>query len=247
MIVAHVPFLVNLASTDSNVRQRSLERLVTEMISAEELGIDRMVLHHGNSLRGDPRQGLILIAQGINEVFSQLPRSRTMILLETMAGQGSQLGSTFQELAFILERVIMNNRLGICCDTCHMYAAGYDIRSYNGLAKVMQEFDKILGFNRIQAFHLNDSRYPLFSKIDRHCSIGSGLLGFQVFQAIVSDQRFNRIPMIVDNPDRDRKSLHDPLLLKRLRADSATVVDPLLPEWASSWQLRLIDMNLAEM
>jgi deoxyribonuclease-4 len=240
-VIAHVPFLVNLASPDSTTQRRSTERLITELLSAEQLGIDRIILHPGNSIGRDPKTALMRIAQGVTEAFLQTPKCKTMILLETMAGQGSQLGSRFEELAFIFEHVDASKRLGICWDTCHLYAAGYNLRGRDGFIRVMHEFDKILGVTLIKAFHLNDSKCPLFSKIDRHCSIGSGLLGFQVFHAIVTDQRFGSIPMIVENPDRDRKSLQDILLLKDLRSKLTVPVDPSLPNWASSWQMPLLD------
>ena len=239
IVVAHVPFLVNLASPNPNVYKKSVARLIIEIQSAEELGIDRIVLHPGSSVGGDREMGLNRIADGIQNVLLHTPDSKIMILLETMAGQGSQLGCNFEELATIIEQVNSNDRIGICFDTCHLYAAGYNIRGYDGFLNTMNEFDNILGINRLGAFHLNDSKTPLGSRVDRHCSIGHGLLGIEVFCAIVRDKRFSHLPMIVENPNRDRESQNDIYLLKYFRATQDYLPDPPLPQWASSCQLEL--------
>ncbi len=241
VVIAHVPFLVNLASQNPEIRRRSIQRLVVEMQTAEELGIDRVVLHPGSSGDTDVRAGIRRIAEGIAEAFSYLPQCSTNLLLETMAGQGFQLGRTFDQLAAILEFVRGNDRIGICFDTCHAFAAGYDIRGYCGFTKVIDEFDRVLGLRRIGAFHLNDSKHPLGSKVDRHCSIGTGFLGLELFQAIVTDKCFDDIPMILENPNRDHDSLRDLAILKDLRANSQRIVDVPLPDWAAYSQSHVFE------
>ncbi len=215
-VVSHVPFLVNLATGAGELYRRSVQRLGQELASAAELGIDRIVLHPGSCSKSSVLTAIDRIANGLEEAFAQLPNQRTKVLLETMAGQGSQVGRTLEELAMIMERVSWVERMGICCDTCHLYASGYDVRGRSGFESVMQELDRIVGITRIGAFHVNDSKYPLGSKRDRHTSLGSGYLGLEVFQALVQDPRFALVPKIVENPNRDDASLKDIQTLRQL-------------------------------
>lgn len=228
IIVAHVPFLVNLATNDPNLYNKSVKRLIQELESADELCIDRVVLHPGSYKNGNSKDGLYKISDGIKDVFSKLPNIKTKILLETMAGQGTQIGKNFEELNFLINEV-NDSRIGICCDTCHMYASGYDIRGYKGIRAVIKELDKIIGIDKIGAFHINDSIHPLRSGKDRHVGIGKGLIGLETFHEIVTDARFKSIPKIVENPNRDDDSLKDITMLFEFERNLNIVIDQPMP------------------
>jgi deoxyribonuclease IV len=233
-VVAHVPYLVNLASPDSETRCRSIERLILEVESAETLGIDRIILHPGSSVGDDISTGIDRTVAGLNEVLTHRPNSDVKVLLETMAGRGSEIGGRLEDLAAIIMRVDLNHRMGICFDTCHVYSAGYDIRGSQGFQSVMDELDKVIGIGRLGAFHMNDSRHPLGSRVDRHCAIGGGLLGLEVFQTIVTDSRFANLPAISESPEEGGGCLHDIQLLKQLRAMPERVADPPLSTSAAT-------------
>jgi deoxyribonuclease IV len=233
-VVAHVPYLVNLASPDSETRYRSIERLILEVESAETLGIDWIILHPGSSVGDDISTGIDRTVAGLNEVLTHRPNSDVKVLLETMAGRGSEIGGRLEDLAAIIMRVDLNHRMGICFDTCHVYSAGYDIRGSQGFQSVMDDLDKVIGIGRLGAFHMNDSRHPLGSRVDRHCAIGVGLLGLEVFQSIVTDRRFANLPAISESPEEGGGCLHDIQVLKQLRAMPERVADPPLSTSAAT-------------
>lgn len=212
-VVGHIPFLVNLASPNGDLRDKSISRVINEINRAGKLGVCSLVLHPGSN--PDRKRGLDLVARGLASVLRSTNGTAVSILLETVAGQGNMLGSRFEELAQILESVNAD-RLGVCFDTCHVYAAGYDIRGYEGCDIVLGRFDKLIGIGRIKAFHFNDSKTDLGSCVDRHASIGEGFVGLQPFHAILRHTRFAEVPKILEIPCRDKESEANLALLQRL-------------------------------
>lgn len=222
-IVAHIPFLVNVASSNLEVRKRATARLTQEVEQAQKLGVKNLVLHPGSGGALPRADGVSAVVAGIREALEGFDKSAPKLLLETMAGQGRMVGSRFQELAEILDRVDRPDNLGVCFDTAHVFFAGYDIRGYEGYSAVIAEFDKIVGVEQIRAFHINDAKSRLGSGHDRHANIGEGRLGLQVFHALVRDSRFTDIPQILEIPDRDEKSALNLALLKELRVRDDTL------------------------
>jgi len=215
-VVAHVPYLVNLASLDKELYQKSIERLLTEISRAIKFGISLLVLHPGSYGNSKKEEGIKRVIEALNSVLQEIDFPGK-ILLETMAGQGTTIGSRFEELALILEKVKKPESLGICLDTGHLFMAGYDIRGYEGYQKILNEFDRIIGIEKIKAIHLNDSKTGLESRSDRHACIGEGKLGLQVFHAILRDEKFKGIPKILEIPERDTKSKDNLELLRNLQ------------------------------
>lgn len=184
-------------------------------------------MHPGHSLRLDKKTGINRIIRALNSVFDNVHNSTAMILLETTAGQGTAIGSRFEEIALILEKVKKRHLLGVCFDTAHVFEAGYDIRGYQGYEKVLERFDTIVGLDKLRAIHLNDSKTALGSKVDRHASIGEGKLGLQIFHAFVRDQRFQDTPKIIEIPERDGKKVQQQLeLLRKLQTTSRLISEP---------------------
>jgi deoxyribonuclease-4 len=210
-VIAHNSYLINLASPDAVLHKKSVEAFVAEMRRAEFLGIPSIVLHPGAHMGSGEQSGLRRIAQALNLALRRVP-APVMILLETTAGQGSSLGHRFEHLAEILARVKQNERMGVCLDTCHVFAAGYDIRTESAYARTMKEFDRLVGTDRIRAFHVNDCRKDLGSRVDRHAHIGQGFIGLEAFRLLVNDRRFAQIPKILETPkgpdlEEDRMNL----------------------------------------
>lgn len=216
-VVAHVPFLVNLASPDEDLQRKARGRLETELCRAERFGVSFLVLHPGSYTDSNREDGTKRIIEGLDAVLSKVDTPTTKILVETMSGQGTEIGASFEELARILETVKRPELLGVCFDTAHVFAAGYDIRGYKGYEEVLREFDRIVGLEQIQTVHLNDSKTPLGSRSDRHACIGEGKLGLQVFHALLRDPRFRDVPKIIEIPERDRRSQDNLELLRELR------------------------------
>lgn len=216
-VVAHVPYLVNLASPDKNLWQKSKERLRIELYRAIQFGVDLLVLHPGSYGNSNKEDGMKRTIEAINAISSEIDNQKIRILLETMAGQGTMIGSSFEEIAYILEGVSNPEFFGVCFDTAHVFAAGYDIRGYEGYETVLNEFDRIIGLKRIKTIHVNDSRTKLGSRSDRHACIGEGKLGLEIFHAIMKDTRFLNIPKILEIPERDKRSEDNLRLLRKLQ------------------------------
>ncbi len=195
-VVAHGSYLVNLAGK-TDVRRKSIAAMRDELDRCERLGIEYLVFHPGS--RENAAEGIILIAEALNEIITDRT-GRTKILLETTAGQGNCIGYKFEQLADILDRLEMAERFGICLDTCHIFAAGYDIRTPSDYRKTIAEFDRIIGLERLQAIHLNDSVRDLGSRVDRHAHIGLGKIGLAAFAELVNDNRLANLPMILETP-----------------------------------------------
>ena len=202
-IVAHASYLINLASPDARLRRRSIDALEDELQRANVLGLAGVVLHPGAYTTSSADEGLAKIADAITEVFVKQPPGAARLLLEQTAGQGTVLGHRFEHLRTIIDRVDDASRLGVCLDTCHMVAAGYDIISPGGYVGVFDEFEAVVGLSRLELFHLNDSKKPLGSRVDRHESIGQGCIGTRPFGRLLRDERFRGLPMVLETPKTD--------------------------------------------
>ncbi len=196
--VAHASYLINLASPDVTLRRRSRDALTDELARADALGLAGVVLHPGAYTTSTEADGLARIADGIAEVFDGHPPGSAQLLLEHTAGQGTVLGHRFEHLRTIIDLLKGSMRLGVCLDTCHLVAAGYDLISDEGYTRVFESFDRIVGLGRVKAFHLNDSKHPLGSRRDRHEHIGRGYLGMEPFARLLTDDRFTEVPMVLE-------------------------------------------------
>lgn len=199
-VIAHAPLIVNLASPSDDIWQKSKNRLSLELSRTNELGIKFLVLHAGNYGNSDRKRGIERVAKGLNHVLANSAESTSMLVLETSAGQGTSVGVSFDEIATIVKSVENDRVLGVCLDTCHSFAAGYDLRGYDGCERVLKEFDAVIGLERLRVFHLNDSKTDLGCRIDRHAPVGVGKLGVQVFHSLVRDRRFRSTPQVLEIP-----------------------------------------------
>jgi deoxyribonuclease-4 len=198
--VSHASYLINLATTSAGLRRQSLAAMGDELDRAEALGLLGVVLHPGCYTRGNEAEGLELIAEALLELFRQRRRGKTMVILEQTAGQGTALGFTFEQIASIIAKMNDHALVGVCLDTCHLLAAGYDIRSPEGYEDTFKQFERLIGFERLKVFHLNDSKKPLGSRVDRHAHIGEGCIGIEPFRRLVNDRRFRSLPMLLETP-----------------------------------------------
>ncbi len=205
-VVSHGSYLINLATTNPALRHQSLEAMGDEIDRAEALGLLGVVLHPGAYTIGNEADGLTLIAEALLELLRARRRGRTLVLLENTAGQGTTLGSTFEQLASIIAKTGDHRRVGVCLDTCHLLAAGYDLCAPEGYAATFAQFGRLVGFERLKAFHMNDSKKPLGSRVDRHEHIGQGHLGLEPFRRIVNDRRFRHLPMLLETPKAEGKA-----------------------------------------
>lgn len=205
-VVSHASYLINLATASRPLRQQSIEAMADEIDRAEALGLLGVVLHPGCYTEGTEAEGLGLIADALLDLLRDRRRGKTMVLLEHTAGQGTALGSTFEQLASIVAKMHDHPRVGVCLDTCHLLASGYDICSPEGYAHTFTQFGRLVGFDRLKVLHLNDSKKPLGSRVDRHEHIGQGCLGLEPFRRIVNDQRFRGLPMLLETPKEEGKS-----------------------------------------
>jgi deoxyribonuclease-4 len=180
--------------------------MADELDRAEALGLLGVVLHPGCYTAGNEADGLSLIADALLGLLRDRRRGKTMVLLEQTAGQGTALGATFEQLASIIARMEDHVRVGVCLDTCHLLAAGYDIVSPEGYAATFKQFGRVVGFDRLRAFHVNDSKRPLGSRVDRHEHIGQGHLGLEPFRRLVNDRRFRALPMLLETPKGEGKA-----------------------------------------
>jgi deoxyribonuclease IV len=218
-VLAHSSYLVNLASNDGRILERSIGSFLDEMNRARSLGIPYLVVHPGSHRGAGAASGIKRIAASLDEILAATGASGPEILLETTAGQGDSLGSTFDELARIVGAVRASDSLGVCFDTCHVFAAGYDLRTKRAYEETIRAFDLALGLERLKAFHVNDSKKELGSRVDRHEQIGEGAIGIKAFSFLMNDGRFFERPMVLETPkgpddSNDRRNL---ALLRGLR------------------------------
>ena len=225
--IAHASYLINLGSPDNALQDKSRNALGEELDRAEALGLLGLVLHPGSYTTTSEEEGLARIAEGIVAALSGRQNYRTTLLLEHTAGQGTNLGYTFEQLGIIITEAERNSapRIGACLDTCHLLAAGYDLSSDAAYAKTMTEFDRHVGIDRLRAIHLNDSEHPLASRKDRHAHIGRGHVGLSAFRRLLADPRLQSIPMVLETPKTQTKNPSgkmtaidaDPMDLENLR------------------------------
>ena len=202
-ILPHDSYLINLGHPDEDGLQKSRESFFEEMQRCELLGLDRLNFHPGSHLKRISEEGsLERIAESINMALERT--KGVTAVLENTAGQGSNLGYKFEHLAYIIDRVEDKSRVGVCLDTCHSFAAGYDLRTKEACDATFAEFDRIIGFKYLRGMHLNDAMRPLGSHIDRHSPMGEGEIGIECFKYIASDPRFDSIPLILETPDEER-------------------------------------------
>jgi deoxyribonuclease-4 len=197
-VAAHDSYLINLASPDKQQRRRSIERFLEELRRCQQLGIGALVMHPGAHMERGLKTGLTTLVESFRTIFAEAPDD-VCVLLENTAGQGTSLGASFAELAEILSRV-PQGLFGVCFDTCHAFAAGYDLSTYSGYEQVMNEFEREIGCEKLCLFHLNDSKKPLGSRVDRHEHVGRGLIGEAGFRALMRDRRFAGVPRIIETP-----------------------------------------------
>jgi deoxyribonuclease-4 len=198
--VVHNSYLINLAANDRALWRKSIAAMVVELERAAKLGIDHVVAHPGSHGGAGIESGILRVAKALDRVFESTRSNRTCVALETTAGQGSGLGYRFEHLAQIIRRCAHPDRLRVCLDTCHVFAAGYPLAPRREYRRTMREFDRIVGLDRLVAIHLNDSKRPLGSRVDRHQHIGKGFLGLEPFELLLNDRRLARVPMILETP-----------------------------------------------
>lgn len=221
-IFAHANYLINLAATNGQFHANSIRSLSEELVRADQLELPFLVLHPGAHLGAGEEAGLEKIIESIDRVLSGLPKIKTRIALETTAGQGSCLGHKFEHLAYIISRVREPERLCVCLDTAHVFAAGYDITSEASIRKTSRDFDRVVGLHRLVAIHLNDSKTAWGSRVDRHEHIGKGKIGPSAFRFIMCDRRFRKIPKVLETP-KGKDLREDMINLKTLRRLMTTV------------------------
>ena len=201
-ILPHDSYLINLGSPREEGLQKSRAAFIDEMRRCEQLGLDRLNFHPGSHLKEiSVDECLATIAHSINLALDKTQGVTAVI--ENTAGQGSNLGYTFEQIAQIIEQVEDKSRVGVCIDTCHSFAAGYDLSTELGFIQVFEHFENVIGFKYLKGMHLNDAMKPLASKVDRHSTLGNGVLGMVPFQMIMKDPRFDGIPLILETPDPD--------------------------------------------
>ena len=198
--LAHSSYLINLASADEVLWEKSAEGMVVELRRAEQLGIPYVVVHPGSHMTQTEEEGLSKVALALDMIHKLLPRAKAQVLLEITAGQGTNLGWKFSHLADIIGRVAKPERVGVCFDTCHAFAAGHDLRDRRAYLAMWREFDELLGIDRLKAIHLNDSKRELGSRIDRHEHIGRGCIGLAGFHNVLTDKRLREVPMYLETP-----------------------------------------------
>jgi deoxyribonuclease-4 len=215
--MAHDSYLINLASPDDALWRRSVEAFVVELQRAERLGLRYLIAHPGARLDSSEDAALARVAAALDEVHARQPGLRVRVLLETTAGQGTTLGHRFEHLARILSLLRQPRRVGVCFDTCHVFAAGYALAPAAEYEATLRAFADVIGLRRLRVFHVNDSQRPLGSRVDRHAHIGRGQLGLEPFRLLVNDRRFRDRPMILETPKEDGDADMDAVNLAALR------------------------------
>ena len=197
-IYSHTSYLINLASPDPKKHVMSCSALKQELIRSSALRIPYCVLHPGAHMGSGIDAGLLKISESLNRIFSETADTTSRLLLETTAGQGSGLGHKFEQLAEIINRIELKERVGVCLDTCHIFAAGYDIRTLETYQQTMNHFDTVLGLDQLHAIHVNDSKKDIGSRVDRHTHIGKGALGVNAFKHLMNDEKLLHVPKLLE-------------------------------------------------
>ena len=215
-VVAHNSYLINVASPDKALAKKSMEAMLIELQRCEQLGVPVLVMHPGSHVGTGEKEGIKRISDAINWLHDKTKGYKVQIALETTAGQGSHLGYRFEQLAEIVEQTDDEKRLAVCMDTCHIFAAGYDIRMEKGYQKTLKDFDQIVGLQRLKAIHFNDSLKDFNSRVDRHAHIGQGKIGKEAFGFFMNDKRLAKIPKLLETP-KDGEGKFDRMNLATLR------------------------------
>ena len=216
---AHDSYLINLAAPDDALWHKSIDAFAAELDRSEELGLSYVVTHPGAHVGSGVEAGVGRVVEALDIILERCAGYRVRVLLETTAGQGTTLGAAFEELSAMLDRVEQPERLGVCLDTCHVFAAGYPLGSAAEYAGTFDKFDRLIGLNRLCLFHVNDSLKPLGSRVDRHAGIGLGEMGDEPFRRLVTDPCFADTPMILETPKEDADgNPMDPVNLARLKS-----------------------------
>lgn len=201
--VAHAAYLINLASANSKVRHLSVPSLAREFERANALGLDYIIMHPGSPGEDGNEEGFKRFEKGLKSVAKDWAKGKTKLLLETNAGQGHCIGDNFEQLKTLLSLSDPDLAAGICLDTCHIFAAGYDIRTADGFKRALDECDRLLGENAIKTIHMNDSKKELGSRVDRHTHIGKGCVGTEAFRFVMTTGRFEKVPKILETPKEE--------------------------------------------
>ena len=216
-VAAHDSYLINLANPDASKASRAVTAFADEIIRADRLHIPFLIMHPGSHVGAGIDAGLKHLTSNLDRAFELAREAQSvMVLLETTAGQGTGIGARFEELAYVLTHSQFPKRLGVCLDTCHVFAAGYDLRTRAGYEKTFAAFDRIIGLERLRFFHINDSKKELSARVDRHEHIGKGKIGLQGFRLLLNDPRFQNHPMVLETPkEKDLKEDIENLKLLR--------------------------------
>ena len=215
-MTVHDSYLINLASPDPEIFQKSYRAFTDELNRCEFLEIPYLVMHPGSHMGRGEAAGITAIAKSLRKGFTDAECQNTVILLETTAGQGTNLGYTFEQLRDIIDQSRLEDRIAVCVDTCHIFAAGYDLRSVESWNETKARFDRIIGLEKLKVFHLNDSLQELGSRVDRHARIGKGKIGLEGFSALVNNPDLRQIPMILEIPGGNKAYQQDIRKLRRL-------------------------------
>ncbi len=199
-MVSHASYLINLGTANDELWEKSIAAFADEMRRCDQLNIRNLVIHPGAHVGAGEEAGIARVVTALNRLINDPANGRVTICLETTAGQGSSLGCRFEHLAAMIAGTTQKDRIGICVDTCHILAAGYDVRTADSTRAVLAELDRIIGIERVKAWHLNDSKKPFASRVDRHDHIGRGHVGLAAFGVICSDPRFAQVPKILETP-----------------------------------------------
>ena len=202
-VVVHDTYLINLCASDRSILKKSRDALTDELQRCEKLGVDYLNFHPGAHMGRGEKEGIERIAESLNMIHTRTKGFRVKSVIESTAGQGTALGYKFEQLKDMIDLVDEQERMAVCIDTCHIFAAGYDIVSEEGYHRTFREFDDIIGLDRLVAFHVNDSKRELGSRVDRHEHIGKGKIGLEGFRLIMNDERFVNIPKILETPKSD--------------------------------------------
>ena len=200
---SHSSYLINIASPDKELNEKSYKALKEEMERCQMLKIPNLVLHPGSHVGTGEEAGIKRIIKNLNKLFKELKNNNVCLLLETTAGQGSNLGYTFEQIAVMIDGVKIQDHIGVCLDTCHIFAAGYPISDPKEYKQTMKKFDDIIGLDKLRIIHMNDSKKEFGSRRDRHEHIGKGHIGIEAFRNIINDKRLEKIPMILETPKED--------------------------------------------
>ncbi|MCB0182232.1 MAG: deoxyribonuclease IV [Anaerolineae bacterium] len=203
-VICHASYLLNLGTADDAVWQKSIEALIVELERCERLKIPYLVIHPGAHLKAGVEAGLARVSQGLDIVHERLPEVEVKVAVEITAGQGTTLGSTFEEINQIITACQQSDRLAVCFDTCHALAAGYEFRTPESYRTMIDTFDQVVGIDRLTVIHVNDSVKDLGSRVDRHTHIGEGCIGLEPFGYFLNDARFQKVPFLLETPvDKD--------------------------------------------